>query len=111
MKLYIRKGLSLGKKAIPLNLNLNLNNELKYINRYQFIYVTKHKNEYDIDKIITKKIMVHLQGFFNKKFQLKIKHKNYSSKMNNVTNISSSSSSSSNKSKKNKTVKNHRGNL
>ena len=82
-----------------------------YINRYQFIYVTKHKNEYDIDKIITKKIMVHLQGFFNKKFQLKIKHKNYSSKMNNVTNISSSSSSSSNKSKKNKTVKNHRGNL
>lgn len=33
---------------------------------YQFIHVEKLKKDYEIDKIITKKIMLHLQYFFNK---------------------------------------------
>ena len=53
----------------------------EHINKYQFIYVAKHKSEYDIDKIITKKIMVHLQNFFSKKFQMKDKRKKFTAKM------------------------------
>lgn len=38
-----------------------------YMSQFHFMYVNKTKEEYEIDKIITKKIMVHLQSFFNKK--------------------------------------------
>ena len=34
---------------------------------FDFLYVTKNQQDYDIDKIITKKTMVHLQKFFSKK--------------------------------------------
>jgi len=36
------------------------------MNNYTFIYSGKNKKEYEIDKIITKKTMAHLQTFFNK---------------------------------------------
>jgi hypothetical protein len=36
------------------------------VSKYEFVYNEKSKDEYDIDKIITKKTMVHLQSFFNK---------------------------------------------
>jgi len=70
-----------------------------HISKYQFMYVTKPPKEYDVDKIITKKIMVHLQSFFSKKFQIKYKHHNITTKVKNQS-LSSSSSS-----KKNKTAK------
>jgi hypothetical protein len=38
-----------------------------YMNQFQFLYVNKTKEEYEIDKIVTKKIMIHLQTFFNKR--------------------------------------------
>ena len=66
-----------------------------HINKYHFTYVTKPINEYDVDKIITKKIMMHLQGFFSKKFQIKYKDHN------TTTKVKSHSSSS----KKNKTAR------
>jgi hypothetical protein len=39
------------------------------MSKYEFIYNEKSKHEYEIDKIITKKTMVHLQSFFNKNKQ------------------------------------------
>jgi uncharacterized protein (DUF1697 family) len=68
-----------------------------HINKYHFTYVTKPIDEYDVDKIITKKIMMHLQSFFSKKFQIKYKDHN------TTTKVKSHSSSSS---KKNKTARN-----
>ena len=39
-----------------------------YINNYDFVYNNKTQEEYEIDKIITKKTMTHLQHFFSKKY-------------------------------------------
>ena len=39
-----------------------------YMNNFDFIYVTKTQEDYEIDKIITKKTMIHLQKFFSKKY-------------------------------------------
>jgi hypothetical protein len=39
---------------------------MKYMKRYSYTYIEKSKEEYEIDKIITKKTMCHLQAFFNK---------------------------------------------
>jgi hypothetical protein len=38
-----------------------------YFARFDFSHSNKTKDEYEIDKIVTKKIMIHLQAFFNKK--------------------------------------------
>jgi len=35
-----------------------------HFKRYAFSYIEKKKADYDVDKIITKKIMLHLQTFF-----------------------------------------------
>ena len=47
---------------------------LKYMNYYSYVSSEKSKDEYEIDKIITKKTMLHLQTFFNKNW----KNQNYS---------------------------------
>ncbi len=39
-----------------------------YMSNFDFIYVTKTQDDFDIDKIITKKTMTHLQKFFSKKY-------------------------------------------
>jgi hypothetical protein len=39
---------------------------MTYMKQYSYSYVEKSKDEYEIDKIITKKTMFHLQTFFNK---------------------------------------------
>jgi hypothetical protein len=39
-----------------------------YMDNFDFVYVTKTTEEYDVDKIITKKTMTHLQNFFSKKY-------------------------------------------
>jgi hypothetical protein len=36
----------------------------EYFNHYNFVYNVKSIKDYEIDKIITKKIMIHLQDFF-----------------------------------------------
>jgi hypothetical protein len=36
-----------------------------YINKYNFVYTKKTESDYEMDKIISKKIMLHLQTFFD----------------------------------------------
>ena len=36
-----------------------------YINKYNFVYSKKNEKDYELDKIISKKIMLHLQTFFD----------------------------------------------
>lgn len=59
------------------------------MNNYTFIYSGKNKEEYEIDKIVTKKTMAHLQTFFNKnttsppsppRYKKTLKNKIYKSK-------------------------------
>jgi hypothetical protein len=38
-----------------------------YLGEYHFNYIHKNKDDYEIDKIITKKMMMHLQRFFKRK--------------------------------------------
>ena len=38
-----------------------------YIANYNFVHSVKIKGEYEFDKIMTKKTMIHLQIFFNKR--------------------------------------------
>ena len=56
----------------------------QYMLKFQFLYVEKSKKEYDIDKIVTKKTMIHLQYFFNKHGLTQLKNINN----NNNNNIS-----------------------
>jgi hypothetical protein len=39
-----------------------------HISNFNFTYTGKNPDDYDIDKIITKKTMIHLQKFFSKKY-------------------------------------------
>lgn len=39
-----------------------------HISNFNFTYIGKNPEDYDIDKIITKKTMIHLQKFFSKKY-------------------------------------------
>jgi hypothetical protein len=41
---------------------------LTYMKNYNYTFIEKSKDEYEIDKIVTKKTMLHLQTFFNKKW-------------------------------------------
>lgn len=55
-----------------------------YTSHYDYKYVEKSKDEYEIDKIITKKTMFHLQTFFNKNWTGDhVQNKNYTSKKKN----------------------------
>jgi hypothetical protein len=51
-----------------------------YMSQYAYTYVEKSADEYEIDKIITKKTMFHLQTFFNKHWKDSDINKNYTSK-------------------------------
>lgn len=53
---------------------------LTYMNQYAYTYVEKSADEYEIDKIITKKTMFHLQTFFNKQWKDTETNKNYTNK-------------------------------
>ena len=37
-----------------------------YMEQFQFLYVGKTDDEYQSDKIVSKKVMIHLQSFFKK---------------------------------------------
>jgi hypothetical protein len=50
-----------------------------FIRSYNFIYIKKNQKDYELDKIVSKKIMIHLQIFFDKNWRSNnsiIKHKN-----------------------------------
>jgi len=65
----------------------------KNITKYAFVYTGKNKQEYEIDKIITKKIMSHIELFFQKtnhsmlKKTSKYKHKYHYNSNNNSNRI------------------------
>jgi len=40
-----------------------------HIEQYKFVHVKKNEKDYELDKIVSKKIMIHLQTFFDKKWQ------------------------------------------
>jgi hypothetical protein len=40
-----------------------------FIDRYNFDYVKKNEKDYELDRIVSKKIMIHLQTFFDKNWQ------------------------------------------
>jgi len=40
-----------------------------FIDRYNLGYIKKNEKDYELDKIVSKKIMIHLQTFFDKKWQ------------------------------------------
>lgn len=58
----------IGKKIITSKevKDIFINFVTTYARQFQFLYTNKTKEEYEIDKIITKKIMIHLQDFFKK---------------------------------------------
>ena len=71
---------SIGKRLLPTqekqdNFSIFIQ---KYMLQFQFLYVEKSKKEYDIDKIVTKKTMIHLQYFFNKHRPTQLKNNNFS---------------------------------
>ena len=81
----------LGKKLIQTEENQTfINSMTQEFKKYNFSYVVKNIDENNIDKILSKKILTHLQEFFNK--SLKNKSKFNRTKRNNVN-------------KKNKTIK------
>lgn len=56
-----------GKKIIDENGFIDFMKN--FIARYNFVYVKKNEKDYELDKIVSKKIMIHLQTFFDKKWQ------------------------------------------
>jgi hypothetical protein len=69
----------IGKKIIN-DKKIFTNYMTSYMNQYAYTYVEKSRDEYEIDKIITKKTMFHLQTFFNKHWKDPDNNKNYTNK-------------------------------
>jgi predicted SprT family Zn-dependent metalloprotease len=72
--------------------------------KYNYDYIEKTKEEYEIDKILGKHVLSHLQYFFNDN-KISKKNKSRKNNMNTITSTSTSTSVNSNKTKKNKTRK------
>ena len=72
----------IGKKHINNKDIPTFNKFMKsYMNNYNFVHIPKTNDDYEIDKIITKKIMIHLQTFFKKiNVSVKSNKKNISNK-------------------------------
>jgi hypothetical protein len=58
---------------------------ITFIGMYNFVYVKKNEKDYELDKIVSKKIMIHLQTFFDKKWQSN-DHMNQMGSTNNKNN-------------------------
>jgi hypothetical protein len=68
---------SIGKTLIQNNYAKFIQDMNTHISKYAYVHTNKVMKEYEIDKIITKKTMVHLQLFFNKsRFHINHKNKN-----------------------------------
>ena len=72
-----------------------------FIDRYKFFYEKKNENDYDLDKIVSKKIMIHLQTFFDKKWYNNDSTDSFDSliNMDNIT-IKTKNSDNKNRTKK-----------
>lgn len=55
-------------KKIPDEIDFN-DFMKSFIDRYNFDYVKKNEKDYELDRIVSKKIMIHLQTFFDKNWQ------------------------------------------
>jgi hypothetical protein len=60
-----------------------MNYALNTIKKYDFEYEKKNPDEYEVDKILTKQILHHIQIFFNKKLGNSITK--MSRRFNNIT--------------------------
>jgi len=69
----------LGEKIIKNNLVFKEYMK-NYMKQYAYSFTEKIDGEYDIDKIVTKKIMFHLQTFFNKHWKEVLPNKNHTYK-------------------------------
>jgi hypothetical protein len=78
---------------------------LEQFKDYNFEITEKNTEEYNIDKILSKKIMIHLQDFFKMSLSNNLSNKTY--KKTNK-NYKINKSNKMNKSNKNKTKKNQR---
>jgi hypothetical protein len=58
---------------------------MKYMKRYAYTYIEKSSEEYEIDKIITKKTMCHLHAFFNKRWKESDPQKNCGTRKKRTT--------------------------
>jgi hypothetical protein len=58
----------IGNKLIQ-NKSLFQNKIIIYMNDYNYSFLLKPKEEYVVDKILSKQIIIHLQNFFNKSFK------------------------------------------
>jgi len=67
-------------KKIVTNVQLFKRYIMKHMEQYSYTYIEKSNKEYEIDKIITKKIMCHLQAFFNKHWKEVLPNKNHTYK-------------------------------
>lgn len=68
---------AIGKTLIQNNYAKFIQDMNTHISKYAYVHTNKVMKEYEIDKIITKKTMVHLQLFFNKsRFHINHKNKN-----------------------------------
>jgi hypothetical protein len=88
----------LGRKILKIDISFEEFKEFmkRETEKYNYDYIEKTKEEYEIDKILGKHVLSHLQYFFN---DSKISKKNKSRKNNMNMNTSAS------KPKKNKTIK------
>jgi hypothetical protein len=96
-----------GKKIRDENKFINFMSN--YIEQYKFVHAKKNEKDYELDKIVSKKIMIHLQTFFDKKWQ---KNDSINNMNNNMDNIMVKNKNKNNRTKKylpnnhNKTNKN-----
>lgn len=81
---------------------------LEQFKDYNFEITEKNAEEYNIDKILSKKIMIHLQDFFKMSLSNNLSNKTYKKTNKNYKINKSNKSNNFNKSNKNKTKKNQR---
>ena len=77
----------------------------KEIKKYNYDYIEKTKEEYEIDKILGKHVLTHLQRFFNDVKKNKSRKNYMNTNMNMNANMNTNINTNSTKSKKNKTRK------
>lgn len=79
-KRYIQNGYVTPNKANEFTQSI-----MNYVKKYAHTFSPKNMDEYEVDKILTKQILHHIQLFFNKDFGNKNSTTRRSRKINNIT--------------------------
>lgn len=79
-KRYIENGYVTPNKANDFTQSI-----MNYVKKYAHTFLPKNMDEYEVDKILTKQILHHIQLFFNKDFGNKNSTTRRSKKINNIT--------------------------